>query len=850
MNQNRTKEFLLKNSKLLAFLSLFVIAIIIPFTIYTAQQRQNTNSKAFQANSIASMTEAKLYKVPTKLALGNRVQTVKKIHVWSGSSIRSNASGTQKNGSQGVIIDGPIQVFGSWWWKVDFDIDPDGWTNEDFLKKLGGDNPSPIPSPSQPYSLEAPIIIDLEPVNNSNVLLNPSVTVKGKVMDSVSPSSQLGMAISNQNVQLSADGSFQKQLALKKGANIFTLKSSGPNKNPRQQINDITAYLDGSVVYGSDPARAAALRTMSGGKLKTSQGNLPPYNTMGLPNANDAHIFPNEKLFIGGDVRANENVELTAVHTLFIREHNLLADAIAKKNPKLSDEEIYQRARQIVTAEIQVITYKEFIPALLGPTALKPYRGYNPNVNPGISNEFSTAAFRIGHTLINDDVEFLDNEGEEVRDELELAEAFFNPSALIEVGPDPILKYLATDNAQEVDTKLVKGLRDFLFGPPGAGGLDLASLNIQRGRDHGLADYNATRKAYGLSPVTSFSQIASNAELQQKLQTLYGDVNNIDLWVAGLAEDHVPDASVGQTFQRIMGDQFERTRDGDRFWYQLIFKGRQLSAIESTKLSDVIKRNTTITKLQDNVFFFDGDRTLASLTPKKGSIPDGLIEVSNNNTVGTSIDGYGNNIKYPRMGQAGVDLLRMTPVGYVDGIAAPAGSSRPSPRLISNTVASQSAEEMGEDALRNRRNISDWIYGWGQFLDHDLDLTTGTSESFNIAVPKGDVSFDPESSGNQIIPLRRSRYDITTGTGTTKIREQEYTLSLLTFGLGKKVIGKGSYNVRANPTSQSQQLYVQKDKSEGVIIGGPVEAEGQRWWRIFTNGQSGWIPETYLNQTQ
>jgi hypothetical protein len=156
----------------------------------------------------------------------------------------------------------------------------------------------------------------------------------------------------------------------------------------------------------------------------------------------------------------------------------------------------------------------------------------------------------------------------------------------------------------EVDTEMVEGVRNFLFGPPGAGGLDLASLNIQRGRDHGLADYNDTREAIGLPRFTSFAEITSDATLQAKLESLYGSVDDVDLWVGGLAEDHVRGSSVGETFQTIIVDQFERLRDGDRFWYQNQFSGRQLVQLQKTSLSDVIERNTDLTSIQKNAFFF------------------------------------------------------------------------------------------------------------------------------------------------------------------------------------------------------------------------------------------------------
>ena len=228
-------------------------------------------------------------------------------------------------------------------------------------------------------------------------------------------------------------------------------------------------------------------------------------------------------------------------------------------------------------------------------------------MNPGISNEFSTAAFRFGHSMLGDDVEFLDNNGLEVADAVELSQAFFNPPLVTQNGIDPLVKYLSSDPASEIDTKVVDSVRDFLFGPPGSGGLDLASLNIQRGRDNGLADYNTTRAAYGLPRVTSFSQITSDVLLQAKLQQLYGSVDNIDLWVGALAEDHVRGASVGPTMRAIISDQFQRLRDGDRLWYQNVFSGTMLRQIQNTTLADIIRRDTSLTNIQSNVFFFRAD---------------------------------------------------------------------------------------------------------------------------------------------------------------------------------------------------------------------------------------------------
>jgi hypothetical protein len=360
--------------------------------------------------------------------------------------------------------------------------------------------------------------------------------------------------------------------------------------NPRQQVSDITAWIDGSMIYGSDDETAASLREFAGGRMLIGSDGLLPTDENGS--------------FLAGDIRVNENVELMSMHTLFVREHNYWANKIATANPALDDEHVFQQARAIVIGEIQAITYNEFLPSLLGRNGLSRYAGYDATVNPTIANEFSAAAYRFGHSTINEEVGFLGNDGRAVRDAVELREAFFNPALLQETGIDSILKFVASSQSEEIDLQVVDSLRNFLFGAPGQGGLDLASLNIQRGRDHGLADYNSVREAYGLPRVESFDEITSDPETQQTLAELYGTVDNIDLWVGGLAEDHVAGSSVGPTVQRIIADQFERLRDGDRHWYQNVFSGRELRQIEQTHLSDIIKRNTTVTNLQDNVFYF------------------------------------------------------------------------------------------------------------------------------------------------------------------------------------------------------------------------------------------------------
>jgi peroxidase len=383
---------------------------------------------------------------------------------------------------------------------------------------------------------------------------------------------------------------------------IYDPASGTDAGNPRQQTNEISAWIDGSNVYGSDPDRADALRTHDGtGRLRTSEGGLLPFNTEGLPNAGGS----GPELFLAGDVRANEQVGLTALHTLFVREHNRLARRLARKHPDWDGERLYQKARQLVGAEMQAITVREFLPALLGPDPLPAYSGYDPEVDAGISNAFSTAVYRFGHSALGPTLLRLDRRGREIRaGHLPLREAFFAPQRITEEGGiEPLLRGLAGQRCQRVDVQIVDDVRNFLFGPPGGGGFDLAALNIQRGRDHGLPSYNDAREALGLPRAERFSDVSSDPDTQARLADAYVDPDQIDLWVGGLAEDPLPGGHVGELVHHVLVDQFQALRDGDRFWYERTLGREERRQVEATRLSDVIRANTTIgDELPDDVF--------------------------------------------------------------------------------------------------------------------------------------------------------------------------------------------------------------------------------------------------------
>ncbi|MEZ4887534.1 MAG: peroxidase family protein [Chitinophagales bacterium] len=389
--------------------------------------------------------------------------------------------------------------------------------------------------------------------------------------------------------------------------------------NFRQQTNLITSWIDASNVYGSEQTRADWLRTFVDGKLKTSTGDLLPFNTIdGEHESNMDENAPSmagdgggtNKVFVAGDVRANEQPGLTVLHTLFVREHNRICKQL-KQNGMNDDEEMYQIARKRVGAYLQAITYREFLPAL--GIQLTPYQNYRPHVQPDISNLFATAAYRLGHTMVTEELLLLDNQCEDIEDgSVSLLEGFFNPDVVKTYGLDPLLKGLSVQVQEAVDLQIIDNLRNFLFGDPTAEvvfGLDLASLNIQRGRDHGLPDYNSIRKQYTGKRANKFRDITKNHALSTALSNAYiKDIENIDAWVGLLAEDKLRNSSVGPTLHAILKSQFERLRDGDAFYYEYDKKltNNERQDIRRTRLSDIIVRNSEVVNIADNVFFARG----------------------------------------------------------------------------------------------------------------------------------------------------------------------------------------------------------------------------------------------------
>ncbi|XP_021440239.2 peroxidasin isoform X2 [Oncorhynchus mykiss] len=391
---------------------------------------------------------------------------------------------------------------------------------------------------------------------------------------------------------------------------------------PREQINQLTSYIDASNVYGSSRHESEEVRDLASQRGLLRQGIVQRSGKPLLPFATgpptECMRDENESpipCFLAGDHRANEQLGLTSMHTVWFREHNRVATELLRLNPHWDGDTIYHEARKIVGAQMQHITYNHWLPKVLGDAGMKligDYHGYNPNVNAGILNAFATAAFRFGHTLINPILYRLDENFQPIpQGHISLHRAFFSPFRIVnEGGIDPLLRGLfGVAGKMRVSTQLLNTeLTERLFSMAHSVALDLAAMNIQRGRDHGIPPYNDYRTFCNLTSAQSFDDLRNeikNPQVREKLQRLYGTPLNIDLFPALMAEDLVPGSRLGPTLMCLLAAQFKRLRDGDRFWYENpgVFTPAQLTQLKQASLTRVLCDNgDNITRIQQDVF--------------------------------------------------------------------------------------------------------------------------------------------------------------------------------------------------------------------------------------------------------
>lgn len=335
-----------------------------------------------------------------------------------------------------------------------------------------------------------------------------------------------------------------------------------PEERPQ---NSLSSVFDLVSVYGPSELRHKALRSFSNGLMETSANNLLPLNGARLANA------PKNKntFFLAGDHRANEHPVLTSLHTLFVREHNSLAKELKKAFPTWGDNRLFENARKINIAQFEKIVFNEWYPAITGRQLRPPYKGFRENVDPTVSLVFSTAAFRVGHTLVGNKVNRR-GAGNSMLQSLSFTNTFFRGASFIQRrGIEEFIRGALVSRAQKIDLQVHDALRNLLFTRvDGEDGIDLISLNIQRGRDHALPSYNSIRARFGRGRVTSFSQITKDKNVVSRLQSVYETVDKVEAWPGMMAEDHARGSSMGPTLLEVWRREFTRHRDGDQFHYQ------------------------------------------------------------------------------------------------------------------------------------------------------------------------------------------------------------------------------------------------------------------------------------------
>ncbi|MCW1949865.1 MAG: Hint domain-containing protein [Octadecabacter sp.] len=388
-------------------------------------------------------------------------------------------------------------------------------------------------------------------------------------------------------------------------------------------FNAVTWQIDGSQVYGSTEARMDDLRSFEGGKLRM-QDDTTSASEM-LPDADEdsfmaGDIEGDDPVYLAGDVRANENPNLLSLQTMFVREHNYWAERLAEEHPDWDDEQLYEAARSIVEFELQSITYNEWLPHLVG-DAVGEDTGYDADETGEVSVEFSTAAFRFGHTLVSSKIDRLADDGTD-EGSMGLMDSFFNHSPVEDGGIEAIIRGQLSAAAQELDTEIVDDLNFFLETPAGVSGFSLAAINMARGLDHGLDSYIHVRAQLigDIDPDTldpaDFSIITSDADVQARLASVYTDIFQVDLWVGGLAEDAIDGTQMGPLFTHIIADQFSRTRAADETFGELdpILGDTIIADVQASTFATIVERNSDVDMVQDDVFIAQ-DRSLSDADP-------------------------------------------------------------------------------------------------------------------------------------------------------------------------------------------------------------------------------------------
>ncbi|KAL1122797.1 hypothetical protein AAG570_003123 [Ranatra chinensis] len=416
----------------------------------------------------------------------------------------------------------------------------------------------------------------------------------------------------------------------------YTRSASAPRPHcalgPREQLNEATAFLDASPVYGTSQAESDSLRLFKSGLLDLREGLLPPDNT------SDCRPSKVHRCFKSGDSRVNEHTGLAALHTVWAREHNRLARQLARLNPHWLDEILFQEARRIVIAQLQYITYSEFLPLILGQDTMAAHElmllrdgyfdDYSISIDPSIANSVATTALHFSLSLMPTHLKVYSEQGVEMGTEL-LGDSFYAPFQIYtKSGLEKVIRSLLKTPALSNNQHINSIFTDHMFQQPDGGGLDLVAQLIQQGRDHGIPSYVQWRKFCHKKTIFSFDDLLKDMsqEAVTGLKSVYRNVSDIDLLSGSLSEEVPEGATVGPTLRCLLATQFKALRRGDRHWFEnslpeSAFTKQQLSSIrEGTSLARLLCDNTKISAVQPNAFLAQDDYLNALMSCESGTI--------------------------------------------------------------------------------------------------------------------------------------------------------------------------------------------------------------------------------------
>ncbi|KAH3861659.1 peroxidasin homolog pxn-2-like [Dreissena polymorpha] len=400
----------------------------------------------------------------------------------------------------------------------------------------------------------------------------------------------------------------------------FTVLDCDDTSGFQNQINDITAYIDGSMVYGSSDAELKELRSFIGGYLKTSTANFMPEaedtEDLACDNVEDPDLC-----FLAGDTRADVHPGLTTFHTVFVREHNRVAAYLGELNADWSDEKIFQETRRIVAAELQRITFNEMLPKVLDSSYVSKYGlsgsySYNKSVDASVIQEF-TFGYRF-HNLMPAVFHMAELVGSSVGNTAshEQEDVWQSPGFLLTDnyrGVDHVLLGLVANGCPFINGLMNDASRNFLFVDENGDSFDLASINIERGREWGTPAYYLYRQMCGGVTISAWTDLASthSADVIADLQSVYASPKDVDLWTGLVTETAVGTSIAGPTMSCLIGMQFANLRNGDRFWYEtsdadLKFTTGQLSELKKVTLARVLCDNLDVATMPKDVFSTSG----------------------------------------------------------------------------------------------------------------------------------------------------------------------------------------------------------------------------------------------------